>query len=118
MDAYLSLPKEDLFVDLYSLRPNNRNCRYLLTTDILPYKCLRSFALVEKPIEANVIDNISGVGIYLYDLSERDTKGSRDINTLQSIEYRLQMFRPQLLKKYLLNFIMNHLKNKFKRLFK
>ena len=118
MDAYLSLPKEDLFVDLYSLRPNNRNCRYLLTTDILPYKCLRSFALVEKPIEANIVDNIPGVGIYLYDLSERDTKGSRDINTLQSIEYRLQMFRPQLLKKYLLNFIMNHLKNKFKRLFK
>ena len=43
---------------------------------------------------------------------------ARDINTLQSIEYRLQMFRPQLLKKYLLNYIMNHLKNKFKILFK
>ena len=117
LEKYLSIPRNDLYVDFYSQRPNNRNCRYLLTTDILPYKCLRTFALTEKPIEANVIDNIQGEGIYLYDLSITDSNRARDINTIQSIKYRLQMIRPHLLKKYLIHYIMYHLKNKVKNIF-
>ena len=118
LESYLTIPQGDLCVDFYSLRPNNRNCRYLLTTDILPYKCIREFALSEKPIEANVIDGLNGNGIYLYDLSERGNGGKTDRNTIQSISYRLQMFRPALLKKYLAAFVVDKLGEKIKSYFK
>ena len=118
LESYLSIQQGDLCVDFYSLRPNNRNCRYLLTTDILPYKCIREFALSEKPIEANVIDGLNGNGIYLYDLSERGNGGKTDRNTIQSISYRLQMFRPALLKKYLAAFVVDKLGEKIKSYFK
>lgn len=118
LESYLSVSHEDLCVDLYSLRPNNRNCRYLLTTDILPYKCIRRYAMSERPIEANVIDGVIGDGIFLYDLSEREKYGKTELNTIQSISYRLRMFRPALLKKYLITYSIDKLKNKFKAFFK
>ena len=116
LESFLQVPQEELYVDLYSSRPNNRHCRYVLTTDILPYKCIRSFALMEKPIEANIIDNVPGDGIYLYDLSKHTKNGLTDINTLRSIEYRLQMFRPRLLQKYILHYIYTHSINKLKKI--
>lgn len=116
LESFLQVSQEELYVDLYSSRSNNRHCRYVLTTDILPYKCIRSFALVEKPIEANIIDNVPGAGIYLYDLSRRTKNGITDINTLRSIEYRLQMFRPRLLQKYMLHYIYSHFIGKLKKI--
>lgn len=116
LESFLHVSQEELYVDLYSSRSNNRHCRYVLTTDILPYKCIRSFALVEKPIEANIIDNVPGAGIYLYDLSRRTKNGITDINTLRSIEYRLQMFRPRLLQKYMLHYIYSHFIGKLKKI--
>lgn len=118
LESYLSVSRDDLCVDFYSLRPNNRNCRFLLTTDILPYRIIRTFALAEKPIEANVIDNVDGIGIYLYDLSVRDNNRKTDLNTIQSITYRLQMFRPILLKKYLKAFIIDTIGDKLKKFIK
>ena len=118
METYLQLNSKDLYVDFYSLRPNNRNCRYLLTTDRLSYKCIKSFALTVKPIEVNVIDGLEGNGIYLYDLKVVDKSIKTDINTLDSISYRLEMFRPRLLKKFVLAYIKQSVCNKFKTLVK
>lgn len=118
LDSYIPVTRGNLCVDFYSLRPNNRNLRYLLTTDVLPYKCVREYALAERPIEANVIDNVDGKGIYLYDLSQRDSNGKTDVNTIMSISYRLQMFRPLLLKKFIMVFIADYLKIKIKNLIK
>ncbi len=100
LEDYLQVPQNDLCVDLFSTRPNNRNCRYILTTDILPFRVVRTFGLKTRPIETNVIDNIAGVGIYLYDLTMADSSNKQEINTIESIQYRLQMFRPRLLYKY------------------
>lgn len=113
LDSYLHVPQNELIVDLYSQRPNYHSCRYLLTTDILPYKCIKSFALSEKPIEANIIDCTKGEGLYLYDLQEHRRVKS-DINTLQSIQYRIQMFRPALLFKYIIYYIVQIIKFKFR----
>ena len=102
LDKFLNI--ESLYVDFYSMRSNILNCRYLLTLDILPYKQIKSFGLILKPIEANIYCGIEGSGIYLYDLSEIDRSVKVNKNPIQSIDYRLQMFRPSLLKKFLLNY--------------
>ena len=111
------LPELDgsLYVNLYGLRENVRECRYELTTDVLPYKILKTFALQMKPIEVNVIMNVEGEGIFLYDLSKKEPNGKTDINPIHSIEYRLAMFRPRLLFKYIKNKLLGSLK-KFLRL--
>ncbi len=43
--------------------------RYILTTKLLNYKILKSYGLFLRPIEANVLADINGNEIYLYDSS-------------------------------------------------
>lgn len=114
LEYYLGVDKSNLYVDLYSLRANIRNCRYLLSTDILPYKCIRSYALMMKPMEVNIYENITGEGLYFYDLTQKDSSIKVNVNPLQSIVYRLQMFRPLLLKKFLVDYIKQLVLNKLK----
>lgn len=56
----------DCDIDLYGRRKNN-NKRYLLSTKSLNYEIISSWALELRPHEANVIYNIKGNSIFLYD---------------------------------------------------
>ncbi len=51
--------------------------RYILSTRILPYKIVRSFALEMRPPEQNVICDLEGSGIFLYDRSVRANNRER-----------------------------------------
>lgn len=66
LESYLGVDKNDLCVDLWGTKPPTDK-RYLLTTNAMPYKVVKSFQLALRPIELSVIYGISGEGIYLYD---------------------------------------------------
>lgn len=75
-------------IDLYGSK-NNLNKRYLLTTKSFhPYKILKSYSLSLKPIEENVIKDIKGSQIFLYDTSIVEGKAkSSDKLKVELIEY-------------------------------
>ena len=64
----IGLLKDDLTLDLYGM-VNKTNKRYLLTPRVLNYKVVKSFGLAFRPIELNVIKDIAGENIFLYDTS-------------------------------------------------
>ena len=66
----LQLPKRDLCLDLYGINENT-NKRYLLSVRVLDYTIVRSFGLAFRPIELNVLKNIDGCNIFLYDTSSK-----------------------------------------------
>lgn len=64
--ASLGLDPNDVDISLYGNRRFTK--RYRLTTDILNYRIVRTFALRLRPMELNVLLEIPGQGIYLYDM--------------------------------------------------
>lgn len=63
---------KNVLLDLYGQREVDDNVPYMLTTQILPYKICREYALQLKPIELNVLMEMEGCGIYLYDTRKED----------------------------------------------
>lgn len=63
----LDVPKEKLCIDFYGCKQNAMKCKYWLTTSICDYKVVKSFSLEQKPYEYNIINNIEGMDIFLYD---------------------------------------------------
>lgn len=80
----LGIPREDICLDLYGVRPNDKNRRYYLTVRRLPYVLVKSFGLYMRPHELNVIEDIPGSDIFLYDTSRkaRKPKGGRRTDRL------------------------------------
>lgn len=107
----LPVPKEDVYIDLYGNRPNTLRKRFLISVDILPYECVRTYALSMRPIDCNIRYQLDGDGIYLYDLNH-PIKRKTDKQPVQSISYRLIIFRPSLLSKYLRSYIVYKIKMK------
>lgn len=65
---------DEICLDLYGIRPNEFNKRFYLTVKRLPYKVVKSFGLYMRPQELNVIEDIPGNDIFLYDTSEPGKK--------------------------------------------
>lgn len=65
---------QDISIDLYGRRKYYN--KYILSTQILPYRVEEEFALQLRPIEMNIIMNVKGTGIYLYnqDLQQKISK--------------------------------------------
>lgn len=70
----LGIPRKDICLDLYGVRPNDKNCRYYLSVKRLPYKVVKSYGLFMRPQELNVIEGVPGNDIFLYDTSEKGNK--------------------------------------------
>lgn len=63
----LDNPRDSAVIDLYGQKLLNSSVRYLLSTQVLDYTIIRSYGLCMRPIEDNIIYNIPGDDIYLYD---------------------------------------------------
>ncbi|WP_213956029.1 hypothetical protein [Variovorax sp. dw_954] len=61
----LDLSPEEIDIDLYGTRPRRR--RYLLSAERKKFKLVKSFGLMLRPIELNVVMKIPGEEIFLYD---------------------------------------------------
>lgn len=62
----LHLDSNQLSINIYGTKGDCQK-RFELSMQALPYKVVRSFGLKYKPIEANVLLNVEGSDIYLYD---------------------------------------------------
>lgn len=67
----------DCDVDLYGRRKST-NKRYLLTLKKMNYKIEKSWGLTLRPMEANIIYDIQGDNIYLYDTTQYDSNHKKD----------------------------------------
>ena len=61
------IQKEGVVIDLAGIGRNAGKNRYILTTLELPYTIVKSYGLQLRPYEMNVINNIPGSEIFLYD---------------------------------------------------
>lgn len=78
---------EDVTIDLYGKK--YRHTRYVLTTKQLHKKIIETYALRMKPWELNVINNIDGEGVYLYDI----TKNERNIFLFNKVDFTKYIFK-------------------------
>lgn len=80
---------DNLEVDLYGVKKYAADTKYVLTRLRLPYKVLSSWGLFLRPVEANVLLDIPGNDIYLYDLSVPAKNKNRSSDS-RIVEYDLK----------------------------
>lgn len=78
---HLGMSPKNLCIDYFGFNPNIQHRRYILTFRSLPYKVVKSFGLHLYPQEMNVLLDVKGEGLYLYDSSEpaKRKKNAEDI---------------------------------------
>lgn len=74
---YLGVPEEEFTCDMWGRKQKNAYRRYVLSSRALDYKILKSFGMQMKPMELNVMENIEGTGLFLYDTRESVKRGKR-----------------------------------------
>jgi hypothetical protein len=94
---YLNVSDKELCVDLYGNNNNLRGKRYLLSILPFPYKILKSFALHMRPMELNIINDIEGNEIFLYDTTQKISKSIKSKVSSDFFLYHLQGFRREYL---------------------
>lgn len=81
----LHIDRALLCVDLYGNKGNREGKRYWLSTRKLGYEVIRSFGLQYKPLEINVIANVQGKAIFLYDTTK--TKRCISYGSIRIVDY-------------------------------
>lgn len=80
---------DDLCVDLNGSKCNRQKNRFWLTTESHPYKVVKGYNLLYKPIEANIKESNYGYDIFLYDTLYADIK---PLNSYHVKLYKLNLF--------------------------
>lgn len=91
ISEWLDIPDENLCVDLYG-RKNYGNARYLLTTRKHSYKVVKSYGLQMRPHEINILENVPGTDIILYDL-EKKCEQELTKNDIDTMAYYFRIIR-------------------------
>lgn len=58
---------KEICMDLNCMKKSANGCKYIISNSELPYKKICSFGLAYKPIEMNVIQNLPGNEIFMYE---------------------------------------------------
>ena len=74
----LEVPEEELTCDFWGRKQEASYKRYLLTCCRRPYQVVKQFSMCMKPMELNVMEQIPGKEITLYDTSAKDDNFSGD----------------------------------------
>ncbi|NMD72859.1 hypothetical protein HHO41_21825 [Bacillus sp. DNRA2] len=113
----IGFPSDEMCIDLFGNKNNTNNRRYWLTNRHLDYMVIKEFALQLKPHELNVIYDLSGKGIFLYDTFYKGNKiVHNEIKLLKASEVRYDVRAVS--NKRLLSLLWYELKNKFYRVIK
>lgn len=75
-------------IDLYGGHVCFFDAKYLISTQVLPYKVLKTLAICYRPIEQNLITPTDGQGIFVYDLSISAATPKDNINILTRYDVR------------------------------
>lgn len=84
----LNVSEEQLTVDLYGHKEEYLG-NLLLTSKVLKYKVEKSYGSFLKPIDANILFDISGSDLFLYDLKQVGVNTKKS-NNLKSIFYNIK----------------------------
>lgn len=67
LENKIGIPAGELCTDIYGAKNNREGKRYWLTRRAAPYETVKQFALNMRPQECNVIYDVAGKEIFLYD---------------------------------------------------
>jgi hypothetical protein len=114
---WTGIDSTDLCVDFYGMNPNIDKKRYILTPIKLPFKIVKSYGLLMRPIELNVKYCVEGHELFIY-----DTEGVKCVMEGQSLPlsvtyYYLRLFNLRMAKEYVLSRYNFLIQNKIKKLF-
>lgn len=102
--------KDDICINLAGIKREYKE-RYILSTERLPYKVVKSYGLSLRPIDANIIHNFEGDIIYLYDSNE---KGKKPRNQeFEVYKYELRGFPLSKISKYRIRLFKRMIARKF-----
>lgn len=89
LGRYLGVSEKELTCDLWGRKRKEAYRRYVLSSRKLPYKVISSFGMQMKPMELNVIEQIEGTGLYLYDtcMEEVQSGEKKNQNHIRLLEY-------------------------------
>lgn len=112
--AALGLRPEELTLDLYGNNDLYLSRRYVLTTRVLPFKIEKEFNLSFYPIEVNVLQNVAGQGIRLYDTTTKCLCVKSDKSRYNYLKYYLGLNDHRLLLKYIVEYCFRALRRRLK----
>ena len=88
LGACLGVPEEELTCDLWGRKQPEAYRRYLLTCVRKPYQSIRQYSMCMKPMELNILEQIPGQDITLYDTSVHEGNGeSAQESKIRYLEY-------------------------------
>ena len=113
----IGIKNEDICIDTYGVHKTSEGKRYWLTTKVCGYKVVQSYALELRPRDANILLNVKGNIIKLYDTSVKDSlKASAEKLVDQAeIHYIVKSTSLKQLMKYNVRTVLARLKDKLKR---
>lgn len=112
----LNLSKQELCIDYYGFNNNISKKRYILSCNRMNYKVVRSFGLHMYPIEVNVLKNIPGEALYLYDTSVNAKMPPKQ--EYDALSYIYCKHNPKLMLPYVLRWYILRVKRKLKKTFR
>lgn len=94
---------EDLCIDIYGEKQNREKRRYLLTRNREDYKVIRTFGILFKPQDANILNSTPGSDIFLYDTTVATLfsalyRGNDYINYLYNFQFGIKRLSQMLMK--------------------
>ena len=112
LGRYFGLKEDELAVDFYQDRQPTKK-RYLLTAAILYYKIVKSFDVRLKPIEANIIEQLDGDRLFLYDrtIEEKNIR-NKCVAYKYIMDYYFDGLQTIPFQKYVFNYTMNWLRER------
>jgi len=108
--------KKRIIVDFYNLKKNTKDS-LLLTTKRLNYKIVKSWALELLPYELNIINDLFGKDIFLYDLSVEIKNKTKPIK-LKQLYYEMPGINREKALNFYISQTLKRIKIKFKNMFK
>ncbi len=79
--------RKSVCVDFYGIRSNREEYDLCLSSAILPYEIYDSYGLEMKPYELNIIYDVTGDGIYIYDMKRKLAKAKNWKQHYKMIKY-------------------------------
>lgn len=107
----LGLSKAELSLDLYGQRlVEGKYAKFILSSQVLDMKIVKCFGLTMRPIELNVLEGVSGKGIYLYEIGGVPSSSFSISESM--MDYMLGWFNRNSLIKYCLRYYFNKIVKK------
>lgn len=110
----LEIEKKQLAVDLYGMKKRYPDgTKYLLSTRLLNYRVVKSYGLQMRPWELNIVYQVAGNGIYLYDLSQEENAPQQKHTSLLNWNYDVRC--EKIMKHHFIDIMFSEVYSKFGR---